>query len=299
MSWPEPEPSWNRFEARVLKVDHPREDHCLVVLEAPLIARRGKPGQFVHVRVGGEGFPVLRRPLSVAAFHPDRGEIELFFRIVGRGTKWLAQRKANDLLDLLGPLGRGFPTGPGGPWLLVGGGIGSAPLLSLAQAAQRRRIPVVVLLGAKQQAELVLASRFGELDARVHVATDDGSMGVKGPVTSLLADQLKQNEPPAVVYACGPKPMLKKVKEMTRGQAFPCYLSLEERMACGVGACLGCSCAAETTGTARATTCTEGGTGCENLVQENKVTDLLPGPVGYVRVCVDGPVFEAGEVSLD
>ncbi|MEW6724861.1 MAG: dihydroorotate dehydrogenase electron transfer subunit [Bacillota bacterium] len=230
-------------------------------LAAAGIAAASCPGQFVMVQAGHEGAR-LRRPLSLHRF--DAGRVELLYRVVGSGTRWLAGLAPGEQLELLGPLGRGFPLHPDRPAVLVGGGIGGAPLVALAEARGRAEVPTLVLLGARQAAELVAVDRFRDLGCRVEVATDDGSAGRHGLVTQWLPEAMADFGEEAVIYGCGPQGMLRAL--MTLDPRFTVYLSLEERMACGVGACLGCAVAAA-----------DG---------------------GYLRVCRDGPVFAREEVRL-
>ena len=236
-------------------------------LDAPEIAAQARPGQFVMVRVDGRTGPsldpLLRRPLSIHDV-PDRkaGLVRLLYRKVGRGTALLAQARPGEAWDLFGPLGQGFPAVEG-PKLLLGGGLGLAPLLFLAretagQADGRLR------LGARNAAELVCLDDFKETGLELSIFTEDGSAGEKGLVTKGLAEELKSR--PATIFACGPEAMLKAVAGLAADQGLACYLSLERRMACGLGACLGCA-----------------------------VEDSAG---GYARVCQEGPVFEASGVRL-
>ncbi|OQX10178.1 MAG: hypothetical protein BWK76_21110 [Desulfobulbaceae bacterium A2] len=231
-------------------------------LRAPQIAAAARPGQFVMARVSQGYDPLLRRPFSI---HRVAGAtIELLFKVVGRGTALLAATATAASLDLVGPLGHGFSEDVTSPVLLLGGGMGIAPLLFLATrlraAAPGQALPV--LLGARERAELVaLIEDFTRLGCEVHVATDDGSLGHHGLVTDLF----EQVVPAAArVAACGPWPMLRAVARLCREQGHACEVSLETMMACGLAACLGCAVAR---------------------------------PVGgYAHVCKDGPVFAAGEV---
>lgn len=233
------------------------------------------PGQFVMVSVAAEQGcappaaspascdPLLRRPLSVHDCRP--GELALLYRVAGRGTALLAGRKPGDKVELLGPLGREFPLPAGRRAVLVAGGIGVAPLFYLAKSLLAAGREVTCLLGAKEQAGLYREQELAALGAEVRLATDDGSAGCRGPVTGLLCRELKAGRDP--VYACGPDPMLQAVAQLCREAGRECYVSLEARMACGVGACLGCA-----------------------------VPVFQHGQEAYRRVCVEGPVFSAREV---
>ncbi len=230
---------------------------------APEAASAAQPGQFLHLRCGTSLDPLLRRPFSVHAVDPVVGTVSILFRVVGVGTAWLARRHPGDVVDLWGPLGRGFVLHPGDGWL-VAGGVGVAPLLFLAARLREQGAAPRLLWGARRRQELAAVAEFEHLGVPVELATDDGSEGHHGPVTDLLAEVLSGRRAP--VYACGPRPMLRRVGELTRQAAVTAQVSLEERMACGVGACQGCACPRR------------GG--------------------GYALVCHDGPVFPAEEVEL-
>lgn len=203
-------------------------------LRCPEMARGATPGQFVHVRVDGPGFPLLRRPMSLSVLEED--VLGFTFRVVGTGTAWLAGRRPGEELDVLGPLGRGFPAGRG-PALLVGGGLGVAPLLPLARRLVEAGRRVTAVVGFRRGEEV-----FGleELPASTVLTTEDGTRGRRGLVTEPLAELLA-SEREATVYACGPRGLLRQVQGMCRAAGVQAYLAVEERMACGFGPCLGCS----------------------------------------------------------
>lgn len=231
-----------------------------MTLLAPWLAT-AKPGQFVHLKVTEGCQPLLRRPFSIAGSDMAEGTITVIYRIVGKGTAIMGGSKPGEYLDCMGPLGNGF-TMPGERPLLVGGGMGLAPLLFLAGGFKSE--VASVLMGGRNAGELFWAGLFSGLKGSVHLATDDGSLGLKGLATQFLPEILA-NEKFDVIYACGPLPMLKKTAEIAKKHALPCQVSLEEYMACGVGACLSCTCA-DTFGKRR-------------------------------KVCADGPVFDALEVE--
>lgn len=238
--------------------------HAVLTLTAPATVQAARPGQFLHVRCGRGDAPLLRRPFSLHRLRPERGELSLLYEIKGEGTTYLASLRSGETLDWLGPLGQGFPQPPPGrPAVLVGGGIGVAPLLALGEALSGSGHPVLALVGARTHVLLLALEDFAASGVKVRAATDDGSAGHHGPVTDLLPGVLSDG---ATVYACGPEPMLAKVKGLCADHGVPAFLSLEARLACGVGACLGCAVPA-----------TAG---------------------GYLKVCKDGPVFPAGEVLL-
>ena len=246
--------------------------HAMTVV-APPIAERFRPGQFVAVAVGGPHTAMLlRRAFSIYDVRPDHGgTVEFVFAALGRGTQWLARRRARDSLDITGPLGRPFPI-PRDPvnCLLIGGGYGSSPLFSLADRLRARGCQVDFLLGAASADRV-----FGALTARrsgrtAMITTDDGSLGARGIVTDVLS-QVIHDARTDVIYACGPMPMLREVTSDAGKYDIPVFASVEESMACGIGVCMSC-------------------------VLPVRGTD---GITRMVRSCVDGPVFRADQVRWD
>ncbi len=238
-----------------------------LTVRAPNISAAAQPGQFVMARVGNVLDPLLRRPFSIHRVDPN-GNLSLLFKVVGKGTGVLAGVEKGTVLDLLGPLGKGFEQNPAGSFCMIGGGMGIAPLYFLAQKfrqSEHQPNSQPVLLGAQTQAELlVMAEEFSELGYPVLTATDDGSLGHEGFVTELLDEILLKVQ---MVYVCGPLPMMRIVALKCRGAGVACQVSLETHMACGLGACLGCT---------------------------------FPASAGgYKHVCKDGPVLSADEVVWD
>lgn len=221
------------------------------------------PGQFIHIACPPN---FLRRPISVATCQSDTPEdgVSIVFQVRGQGTRWLAERKAGEQLDVLGLLGNGFSITSGGRYLLAGGGIGVPPLYGCAQYAAGRAAAV---LGFRSQKQAIMVDLFREVCQEVFVCTDDGSLGRAGFVHEQVKDLLEKDKSFTGVLACGPKPMLKAVARVAAEYGVPCQVSLEERMACGVGACLGCA-------------------------VRMKSGDMK-------HVCKDGPVFSAEEVDWD
>ena len=231
------------------------------VIYCPAIAQEARPGQFVHIRIPSH---ILRRPISIAGIDAAAGTIRIIYEIRGEGTKILADIKAGDMMDVLGPLGHGYTMQePEKKCVVVGGGIGVPPLLPVAQHYGQNTTAV---LGFRSAQAAILENDFQKAGASVVLCTDDGSMGRKGFVTSAL-EELLQSDSPDVICACGPTIMLKKVVEIAQRYGIPSEISLEERMACGVGACLGCAC----------------------KINRN-------GKEIFLHVCKDGPVFSGEEV---
>jgi len=235
-------------------------------VEAPGVAEAAQPGQFVHVRVPGLEPVALRRPFSI--FGAEGTRLKLLYKTVGRGTAQLNRLTPGDTLQVIGPLGKGFPLAPQGVPLLVAGGYGVAPLSFLA-----RRLPVrgVTLIGGRTSDDVLAAEDFERLGWTVRVTTQDGSQGETGLVTLPLDRELAHlrgsGEMPEL-YACGPDGLLRAVGERAIQAGCRGWLSLDKHMVCGVGACLAC-------------------------VQALRRED---GTEWIGRVCRDGPVFEAREI---
>ncbi len=237
------------------------------------IAREARPGQFLMVRLLRPSWEhLLSRPFSFCRV--DESRIELLFNVVGRGTRSLSEAKKGEGLEILGPLGQGFSFEGVSKAILIGGGMGIAPLPFLASelAKEQPAADVTALLGARTATSLCLQEAFVALGATVQLATDDGSAGHKGPVTDLLERKLKSaSDSGDVAYACGPEAMLQTVAGVAHRHGVPCQVSVEQRMACGVGACMACAC---------------------------KTRDQK-GNQHFKRVCLEGPVFDATELVFD
>jgi len=249
----------------------------LMKLKAPEIPQEALPGQFIHIKCSMDNYPLLRRPLSIHRIDREKGEIYILFQVVGEGTKLLSKREVGDDLDVLGPLGNGFNIYPESKKIvIIGGGIGVAPLLALCEESIKKGKEVRVLIGALKKELVIGEENFRNLGAKVDVATDDGSYKHKGLVTDLLERIIKEGWLADQIFACGPKPTLKKISKIALQVNINYQVSMEERMACGIGACLGCVCKIKT-----------------KDKKENKVK------YEYKRVCVDGPVFGGSEVVWD
>src|SRR3989339_966260 len=219
-----------------------------LTLKSLYISTNAEPGQFVNVRVDSGTEPLLRRPISLHKINREDQTFELLYEVLGQRTELLSKVIIGSKLDVLGPLGSGFKFDPEKKIaILVGGGMGVAPLLPLAQ--QLKTLggrAVYALAGARDKSCLLCETDFAELANEKVVATDDGSHGRRGYVSDLLLDLLNntveaRHYPQTTIYACGPKGMLKAVAEIALQRQIDCQVSLEEKMACGVGACLGCA----------------------------------------------------------
>lgn len=208
-------------------------------------------GQFVQVRIDETPEVMLRRPISVNFVDKQQGELWLLVHNVGAGTQWLTNRKPGQVINLVMPLGKGFNLDISSPALLVGGGVGTAPLLYLASQLREKGLQVFALLGARSAADVLQRDLF-ERYATVYMTTEDGSAGEKGLVTqhSLWSQQEFSH-----IYTCGPKPMMKAVAQLAQKLGVSCEASLENMMACGLGACL---CCVEDTSNGNLCVCKEG-----------------------------------------
>ena len=245
---------------KIVSVDKIAKDSYEMILENEYISTHAVPGQFLHIAVPGH---TLRRPISIAAVDKQAHTTTILFKTVGSGTESLAIYEIGTELDVLGPAGKGFPVEnlhEGASVLLIGGGIGVPPIYFLATELKKRGITLQFILGFQSQAYMFYEKKFQELGETI-IVTDDGSYGEKGFVTDVIG----QVAPFDRYYSCGPLPMLKTVKNKL--PHIEGYLSFEERMGCGVGACFAC------------------------VVPTNDQK-------GYKKICQDGPVFAADEVIL-
>ncbi len=260
-------PSNRLHSAKIVLHESAGRGYHRLVLKAPEAAAAALPGQFVMLRVSENRDPLLARPFGVSSV-PTRSTIEIFYRVAGRGTALLSGVEAGHSLGLLGPLGQGFPVPDKGTTpILVAGGSGFPPLHFLAERAGPR---AHLFAGSKNKECLPPSSiikSFRENTFKVHIATEDGSAGTRGMSTDILDAFLTKMENKAhlVIYACGPHAMLAAVSKLALDHAIPCYVSMEERMACGLGACMGCS------------------------------IPMKAG--GYKRACKEGPVFDSRDVD--
>ncbi|MCI7263202.1 MAG: dihydroorotate dehydrogenase electron transfer subunit [Clostridiaceae bacterium] len=225
-------------------------------------AKEARPGQFISV-YSRDGSRLLPRPISICEVEPEEERLRIVYRIAGEGTREFSSYESGDPIDIMGPLGNGFPQ-EGENVFLIGGGIGIPPMLELAKQLNCEK---QIILGYRDE-NLFLRDEF-EAYGEVFVATEDGSVGTKGNVLNAIRENGLTAD---VMYACGPTPMLRALKAYAEENHIRCYISLEEKMACGIGACLACVC-------------------------KTKKVDSHSN-VHNKRICKDGPVFLAGEVDL-
>ena len=230
-------------------------------LKTEQVAGQAKPGQFVSVYCQ-EGSRLLPRPISICEIDREDRAIRIVYRVVGKGTEELSQMRTGRCLDIVGPLGNGFPLKEKKAFL-IGGGIGIPPLLELAKELKSEK---QLVLGYRDA--LFLQEEFKK-QGQVYLATEDGSYGTDGNVLDAIRENGLNAE---IIYACGPMPMLRAVKAYASERGIECWLSLEERMACGIGACLACA--------------------CKSKERDNHTN------VNNKRICREGPVFRAEEVEF-
>ena len=253
------------------------KDHFLMILKVPVAFSGSVPGQFVMLRREGGDVPFLGRPFSIHSLYNSNGEtvMEILYRVSGMGTALISRLKADYKVTILGPLGQGFDVPKERKKIfLVAGGMGIAPLLYLAEYCLRelRDDPgeTVLYFGAQSSHYLYGLDRLKRLCSSVKLSTDDGTVGYHGPVTDLFTDDAVSFEgDDSAIFACGPYGMMKEMARIAGKLSIPCQVSVEEKMACGIGACLGCAVRA----------------GGENTSQR------------FMRVCKEGPVFDTREID--
>ena len=256
------------MNVKLVKKEELMQDLFKFSVESSEITQNAKPGQFLEIRVSDNIDPFLRRPISIYNTDKENNIIEFIFQIRGKGTKILAEKKEGDFIDVLGPLGNGtFEVEGKENVMIIGGGIGIFPLYELTKQLKNKS-NTRVYLGVRNENYVVLEKEFQEIANSVIVTTDDGSYGNKGFAIEYMKKDILKNKPD-IIYACGPLAMLKIIQELSITENIPCQISLEERMGCGIGACLGCA------------------------------VKIIDGhDTKYGHVCKDGPVFWANQVEI-
>ncbi|MGN9058480.1 dihydroorotate dehydrogenase electron transfer subunit [Mediterraneibacter faecis] len=231
-------------------------------------AKDAKPGQFISMYTI-DGSKLLPRPISICEIDKENGRLRVVYRVTGpkTGTEEFSKLKAGDIIPVIGPLGNGFPyeKAEGKKVFLMGGGIGVPPILELAKQMDCEKKQIVV---GYRDAQTFLKEEF-EQNGELYISTEDGSVGTKGNVMDAIRENALEAD---MIYACGPTPMLRAIKQYAEENGIECYISLEERMACGIGACLACVCKSK-----------------EKDAHSN---------VNNKRICKDGPVFLSTEVEI-
>ena len=238
-------------------------------VKSPEIANSARAGQFLEIKVSETGEPFLRRPISIYNIDKANGIVEFIFQVKGRGTEILAERKIGDFIDIMGPLGfGGFKVQEYNNVAIIGGGIGTYPLYELVKEL-KGKANLNVYLGFRDKSLVTCEKEFEEVGLnKLVVTTDDGSYKEKGYAIDFMKKDIEEHKVD-MIFACGPLPMLKAVRAYAIENNIPCQISLEERMGCGIGACLGCA---------------------VKVISGNEPR--------YGHVCKEGPVFNAADVEI-
>lgn len=238
-------------------------------VEAPQIAKDAKPGQFLEIQVSETGEPFLRRPISIFNLDRENGIVEFIFQVKGKGTELLALKQIGDMIDIMGPLGFGsFKVQEYNNVSIIGGGIGTYPLYELTKEL-KGKANLNVYLGFRDKSLVSCEKEFEAIGLnKLVVTTDDGSYKEKGFAIDFMKKDIEEHKVD-MIFACGPLPMLRAVREYAMKENIPCQISLEERMGCGIGACLGCA-----------------------------VKVISGKEPRYGHVCKEGPVFDAQNVEI-
>ena len=235
------------------------------------IVELANPGNFIEIRINENSDPFLRRPISIYNLDKENGVLEFIFQVKGKGTELLAKKKEEDKIDIIGPLGNGtFKFEEYKNIAVIGGGIGIFPLYELSKQAKNAGKKVYTYLGFRNKDLVTLEKEFEDVSTILTITTDDGSYKNSGFAINYLENDLEKNNIDCI-YACGPLPMLKAVKKLAEEKEIPCQISLEEKMGCGMGVCLGCA------------------------VRTATSTDDNP---QYLHVCKAGPVFNSKMVQI-
>lgn len=235
------------------------------------IVELANPGNFIEIRINENSDPFLRRPISIYNLDKENGVLEFIFQVKGKGTELLAKKKEGDKIDIIGPLGNGtFKFEEYKNIAVIGGGIGIFPLYELAKQAKNYEKKVYTYLGFRNKDLVTLEKEFEDISTTLTITTDDGSYKNSGFAINYLENDLEKNNIDCI-YACGPLPMLKAVKKLAEEKKITCQISLEEKMGCGMGVCLGCA------------------------VRTSTSTDNNP---QYLHVCKAGPVFDSKMVQI-
>ena len=259
------------IKAKLLKKEELKPGIFKFSVQADEILKTAKPGNFIEIRVNDDIEPFLRRPISIHNIDIENGILEFIFQEKGKGTKILSIRREGELIDIIGPLGFGtFKYSSFKNLAIIGGGIGVFPLYELAKSANLDNVNVNTYLGFRNKDLVVLEDEFRKVSNNLIITTDDGSYSQKGFAIDFLKKDIEDGKVDSI-YACGPLPMLRAIRELALEKNIPCQISLEEKMACGLGVCLGCA------------------------VKTAASSKDAP---EYWHVCKAGPVFQAKDVEI-
>ncbi len=260
-----------QIQAKLLEKKQLTKDIYHFKVKADDIVKESKPGNFVEIRVTEQTEPFLRRPISIYNLDNENGILEFIFQVKGKGTEILAKKEVGEDIDIMGPLGFGtFKLEGRKNIAILGGGIGIFPLYELAKQAKQNGIQVNTYLGFRNKEYVVLENEFQNVSDKLTITTDDGTYKQKGFAIDFLKQDIENNKIDCI-YACGPLPMLRAVRELAIQKNLDCQISLEERMGCGIGLCLGCA------------------------VKKAESPKDAP---EYYHVCKGGPVFQAKDVEI-
>lgn len=258
-------------KAKLVKKEALKDDIFKFSVEAKEIVSIAKPGNFMEIRVTDQVEPFLRRPISIFNIDKENGILEFIFQVKGKGTKILSNKEFGEEIDIIGPLGNGkFDYTKYQNLAIIGGGIGVFPLYELAKEAKEDRKNVITYLGYRNKDFVLLEKEFNEVSDELILATDDGSYGKNGLAINFLKEDIEKGKIDSI-YACGPLPMLRAVKKLAEETGIPAQVSLEEKMGCGMGVCLGCAV---------------------------KTASSPKDNPSFVYVCKTGPVFDSSFVEL-
>ena len=257
--------------AKLIKKAQLKQDVFKFSVYAPSIVNNSKPGHFIEIRVSEQTEPFLRRPISIYNLNKEEGILEFIFQIKGKGTEILSKKEEGELIDIIGPLGYGtFKFDDYKNLAIIGGGIGVFPLYELAKCAKANNKNVKTYLGFRSKDFVLLEEEFRGVSDELILTTDDGSYSEKGFAINYLEKDLEDGKIDSI-FACGPLPMLKAVQKLALDRNIPCQVSLEEKMGCGLGVCLGCA------------------------IKTARSTKEAP---EYLHVCKAGPVFNAEDIEF-
>lgn len=256
---------------KIMEINELATDIFQIKIMSPYLAENSLCGQFVNIKCSDSNDLSLRRPISICNVDRKQCIVDLVFQVKGHGTMLLSQKKVGDSIDVMGPLGNSFTVKKLSKIAVVGGGIGIFPLLYLLNSLEGFCNKRVAILGFRNKDAMVLKDEFDKNSEELFITTDDGSYGYKGFNTDLLEQEISKGLD--MIYACGPLPMIKKVSAIAKKNGIPCEISMEERMGCGIGACLVCSCKTKDSSS--------------------------PNGEKYSHVCKDGPIFNSQEVIFD
>ena len=260
-----------QIQAKLIKKQEIIKDIYKFSVKAPEIVETAKPGNFIEIRVNDGIDPFLRRPISIYNLDKENGILEFIFQVKGKGTEILSKKEEGTDIDIIGPLGNGtFKFEKYKNIAIIGGGIGIFPLYELSKEAKQNGVKVNCYLGFRNKDFVMLEKEFEEITDNLTITTDDGTYKEKGFAIDYLIKDM-ENEKYECIYACGPLPMLKAIQKYANENNINCQISLEEKMACGLGVCLGCA------------------------VKTAKSPKDAP---EYWHVCKGGPVFRAKDVDI-